>query len=244
MQDSQSIPWISAAALSAMAIPEAAAEPVLFAGTGHYYEAVKVPAGISRADAGLAAASRGGYLASILSAEENTFVFSLVNDLSWFTNPSSFGDRLGPWLGGISTSTGWQWSSGETFSFTNWKPGQPDTYAGFYQYLLFYDGASVGPMWGDHPGGVINGFELPKGYVIEYNMLPSSALSGVRLDIEKDGPQVILSWPADVTGWSLEYWEAPFTVWKPFPAAPVISNGKFRVPDPLVEPVRLYRLHD
>ncbi|RYD27812.1 MAG: hypothetical protein EOP87_20580 [Verrucomicrobiaceae bacterium] len=235
-------------ALSSVAVLTAlpvSAEPVYFPGTGHYYEAVKAPAGVTRHQAGLAAAAKGGYLASISSEEENTFVFSLVNDLSWFTNLSMFGDRLGPWLGGISTATGWQWSTGEPFTHTKWKPGQPDTYAGFYQYLLFYDGANAGPTWGDHPGDAISGFELPRGYVIEYNQAPGTLVpSGVRLDIDREGTdEVMLSWPADATGWTLEFTTNPASGWAPFPAAPVISNGKFRVPDSTtVDPVRLYRL--
>lgn len=138
--------------------PKAMAEPVYFPDTGHYYEAVKVPAGISRHAAGAAAIAKGGYLASVSSTAENEFIYSLVNDLSWFTDLSINNDRLGPWLGGISTATGWQWTTGEAFSFSNWKPGQPDTYAGFLQYLLFYNADGIGASWGDHPGGAIAGF--------------------------------------------------------------------------------------
>ncbi|RYD20340.1 MAG: hypothetical protein EOP88_15450 [Verrucomicrobiaceae bacterium] len=231
--------------VAAFAMMPILAEPVFFATTGHYYEAVKVPEGVTRDQAGLMAAAKGGYLATLSSEDENAFVFSLVNDLSWFTSLSMFGDRLGPWLGGISTATGWQWNTGEPFTYTKWKPGQPDTYAGFYQYLLFYDGADAGPTWGDHPGGAIPGFELPKGFVIEYNQAPGTFVpSGVRLDIDKEGTdQVMLSWPADVTGWVLEFTTDPALGWTNFPAAPVIINGRFRVPDTTtVDPVRLYRL--
>ena len=145
---------------------------VYFAGTGHYYEAVKVPSGITWSDANAAAIASGGYLASILSSDENDFVFSLVNDPSFFTGISVNGDRLGPWLGGINTGSGWGWTNGDTFSYSNWHSGQPDGYGGGNQYIQFYDGANVGKTWGDHPGGNINGFELPKGYVVEFNAVP------------------------------------------------------------------------
>ncbi|RYD61906.1 MAG: hypothetical protein EOP83_15940, partial [Verrucomicrobiaceae bacterium] len=225
------LPILSAAVVSVASA--GFAEPVYFAGTGHYYEAVKVPTGITRDHAGEEALAKGGYLACISSVEENDFAYSLVNDLSWFTPPSQFGDRLGPWLGGISTSTGWQWNTGEPFTYSNWKPGQPDTFAGFYQYLLFYNGNEAGSSWGDHPGGAIPGFELPRGYVIEYNTLPSGYIpQEVRLEIEKTGlEEVTLSWSADATGWTLEYLVSPFVQWQTFPTAPVISAGKFRVPD-------------
>ncbi|RYD49611.1 MAG: hypothetical protein EOP85_01285 [Verrucomicrobiaceae bacterium] len=221
------------------------ADPVLFPGTGHYYEAVKVPAGITRHQAAQAAAAKGGYLATISSQAENTFVYSLVNDLSWFTNLSINNDRLGPWLGGISTSSGWQWNTGETFSYTNWKPGQPDSYAGFYQFLQFYNGADIGSTWGDHPGNAIAGYDLPRGFVIEYDQAPGTFVpTGVRLDINKEGTnQVMLTWPADATGWTLEYTTNPSLGWQTFPTTPTISNGRFRVPDSVtVDPVRLYRL--
>ena len=232
--------------LAVLAMPSASADPVFFAVTGHYYEAVKVPTGITRDDAGAQALAKGGYLACIGSVEENDFVFSLVNDLSWFTGPSQFGDRLGPWLGGVRTSAGWQWVTGEPFNYTNWKAGQPDGYAGSFQYSQFYNGSVAGSTWGDHPGGVIQGFELPRGYVIEYNTLPGGYVpqGDVRLEIERTGPeQVTLSWPADATGWTLEFLVSPFVQWQTFPTGPVISAGKFRVPDTTtVDRVRLYRL--
>lgn len=66
--------------------------------------------------------------------------------------------------------------------------------------------------------------------------------TGVRLDIEKQGLQALLSWPGEASGWTLYYLEAPFTQWKPFPTAPTLTEGEFRVFDPMVDPVRLYRL--
>ena len=238
--------WISAVGIVFLTstITTVSAEPVLFEANGHYYEAVRAPEGITRDDAGLAAIAKGGYLVAISSAEENDFVYSLVNDLSWFTAPSMFGDRLGPWLGGIRTAAGWQWTTGEPFTYTNWKSGQPDGYAGSYQYLQFYNGADAGSTWGDHPGGPISGFELPRGYVIEYNTAPATVVpSPARLEIETSGAQqVTLSWPADFTGWTLEYSDLLISDWIPFPVAPVIIDGKFQVPVAITVPKRFYRL--
>lgn len=238
--------WISACAvgLLALALHQAKADPVYYAGTGHYYEAVRAPDGITRDDAGQAAIAKGGYLATISDAAENDFVYSLVNDLSWFTDPSMFGDRLGPWLGGIKTSAGWQWTTGEPFTYTNWHSGQPDGYAGSFQYLQFYNGADAGSTWGDHPGNEISGFELPRGYVIEYNTAPTTAVSpALLLEIEQSGPQeVTLSWPGDLTGWTLQYSDDLASGWLPLSTPPVISDGKFKVVDPLSVPKRFYRL--
>lgn len=145
---------------------------VFFAGTGHYYEAVKVPTGITWTDANTAATASGGYLASILSSDENDFVFSLVNDPSFFTGLSANGDRLGPWLGGVNAGSGWSWTNGDPFSYSNWYPGQPDGYGGGTQHNQYYAGSGIGKTWGDHPGGEISGFELPKGYIVEFDAVP------------------------------------------------------------------------
>src|SRR5262245_41765654 len=62
---------------------QAEATPILWnsgaGNTGHWYEVISAPSGITWADAQADALSRGGYLATILSPEENTFVFGLIN---------------------------------------------------------------------------------------------------------------------------------------------------------------------
>jgi len=231
----------------ALGLPEAKADPVRYAANGHYYEAVRAPDGITRDDAGAAAFAKGGYLATITDAAENDFVFALVNDLSWFTDISVNGDRLGPWLGGIKTAAGWQWNTGEPFTYTNWKPGQPDGFGGGYQYTELYNGSDVGSAWADHPGNDVPGFELPKGYVVEYNTDPSTipavAVAPPRLDIAQAGAQeMTLSWPADLTGWTLEYCDDLSSTWTTVATAPVIDAGKFKVPVTTDVPKRIYRL--
>ncbi|NSW55746.1 MAG: hypothetical protein HPY44_07035 [Armatimonadetes bacterium] len=87
-------------------------------GNGHWYE--RVDASLSWSDAKAAAESRSwmgmtGYLATISSAGENTFVTGLLGDFAW--------------LGGYqldnqpTTSTGWRWVTGEPWDFTYWAPG-------------------------------------------------------------------------------------------------------------------------
>src|SRR6187551_3034226 len=67
-------------------------------GNGHYYEAVLAPAGINWNDAKAAAEVRGGYLATITSAQENTFVHNLITANEYWINAGV--DSRGPWLGG------------------------------------------------------------------------------------------------------------------------------------------------
>jgi hypothetical protein len=100
-------------------------------GNGHFYEVVSSPGGINWPDAESYAEAHGGYLATITSARENTFVFKLIDSAQfWLTSAS--GDSRGPWLGGRisagenSTNPGWQWLNHEgAFTYTNWTPGPP-----------------------------------------------------------------------------------------------------------------------
>jgi len=109
-------------------------------GGTHYYEAVLVPTeNISWVQAAVLAESAGGYLASITSKEENTFVFNLVNDEKFFwefpddyTPDSHYRIKIGPFLGGTKadgstdSKAGWVWLSGEEWSYTNWAQNLDD----------------------------------------------------------------------------------------------------------------------
>ena len=102
-------------------------------GTIHYYHAVAVPNGITQAGAGDSAATKGGYLSTISSQSENDFTFGLIDSSRyWYQRPGT-GELAGPWLGGTRAPgspdphTGWSWPNGESFSFENWTPGEPDS---------------------------------------------------------------------------------------------------------------------
>lgn len=152
----------------AEAMPVAGA-PVLWSETGHWYEPVLVPAGITWDDADAAAQSQGGHLAALTSSAENSFVFSLIDTPDYWTGLSIHSDRLGPWLGGYSNSPEtWNWVTGETFDYAPWGPYQPDHSGGASQALVYYAYASMGSTWGDFPSSGTYGFPLPVGYVIEY----------------------------------------------------------------------------
>ena len=175
----------------------ASAAATYFAGTGHWYEAVKVSDGITWPDAYTNAINRSGHLATITNAAENTFVASLV-DISYYSDMSIHGDILGPWLGGFrhANDANWQWVTGEPFSYTDWYPGQPDGFGGSEQRLQFYNNASTCSTWGDATGTPIPGFSLPRGYIVEYEQPPLSISSSNNLSV--------ISWPLPGTGWALE----------------------------------------
>lgn len=145
-------------------------------GNGHWYEIVAAPEGISWIDARDAAELAGGHLASITSAEENAFVYSLVDaDSLWWNNV------FGPWIGGVQTNksaeaTGhWSWVDGEAWSYTAWAPSQPDNYLNLEDYLHYYSPTGRGPTWNDWEVDPASG--PPVAYVIELIPEPTQAMA-------------------------------------------------------------------
>jgi hypothetical protein len=142
-------------------------------GNGHFYEVILVSEGITWENANVAALEAGGYLATITSAEENTFVHSLAA-----CNPDFWTDGgiCGPWLGGfqaegsIEPSGGWQWVTGEPFIYTNWTINEPDNGTGGTEHWLqFWDGRTPMPYastWNDRNSGYTD--RPPCSYAVEY----------------------------------------------------------------------------
>ena len=145
--------------------------PVSAGGNDHSYIPVLEEGGIIWEDAYNAAVNAGGYLATITSAEENAFIYSLVsgNDSFWFLDSTNNG--IGPWLGGfqkpylVEPGGGWEWVTGEPFTYINWAYGQPDN-SGFNgeDRLCFFGYQQLkSPNWGDY-------YQTSKtqGYIIEF----------------------------------------------------------------------------
>lgn len=144
--------------------PATAEDWAQWGGNGHYYKPVTAPGGISWDDAQADAVSQGGYLATIASEAENEFVFSLIEDPEYWNFDSYV---CGPWIGGFQPpgtpepAEGWEWVSGEPFTYTNWYPDQPDD-GGGEDYLHFW-GNPPSSAWND-----LNQSAIPVvGYVIE-----------------------------------------------------------------------------
>ena len=145
----------SAAMVAAQAMGQQAVEwKVSEGGNGHWYQWVRVPAGISWSDSQAWCVSRGGYLATATSSSENAFIFSLTLPTSAWQN------RFGPWLGGYQLpgsaepAGGWTWVTGEPWSFTSWWSWEPsNSYCrgvpeGFLHYI------DKQPLWNDLPDDV------------------------------------------------------------------------------------------
>ena len=153
---------------------------------GHWYEAFEGPSGgISWTDAQDAAISKGGFLASAATKEENTFVFEQVAfDDKFWNVAGEF--SYGPWLGGYQDRNapdysepagGWRWLSGDLWSYTNWattnEGGQePNNGAGvedWLGYLHFEPGGSglhKDSTWNDYMN-YPTGDSIVHSYVVE-----------------------------------------------------------------------------
>lgn len=149
-------------ALASFAAPGALAVPVQWrivdGGNGHEYEAVLTASGVSWDDANAAAAARGSgwHLATSTSAAENAFLFDLIDDPVFWSQPSGPGTHSsGPWLGALNTGPGsndFEWVTGEPFSYQNWAPGEPNLIGGLPQAVHFFGYETfIGSQWNDSP---------------------------------------------------------------------------------------------
>jgi hypothetical protein len=107
-------------------------------GNNHWYQVFTAPdvigtgKGISWTDAKAAAESKGGYLVTIRSAAETTFINNLI---SLSAHPSYWQDLgwgyFGPWIGAQQnplpttfgpsySNTNWTWVTGEPWNYTDW----------------------------------------------------------------------------------------------------------------------------
>jgi hypothetical protein len=126
--------------------------PVSQGGNGHLYQVVCVPEGLTWNEANTAAQARGGYLATITSAAENAFVFTLIQD------PACWNGPRGPWIGGYqdpghTVQESWHWVTGEPFEYNRWSPGQPNDGCGADETRLEYGWGATTPAdtWNDQP---------------------------------------------------------------------------------------------
>ncbi len=146
-------------AIASSFITTAQAVPSVWAaGNGHSYEVIR-SAGINWNDANAAATAAGGYLATITSADEDAFVWGLVQAA-----------QLGQvWGGGYQDAGendpagGWKWVTGECWTYSNWAPNEPnDNYGPGSEQHLGLNWQNLG-HWNDE-GNLNNLF----GYVIEW----------------------------------------------------------------------------
>lgn len=147
--------------------------PIQWSENGHYYEVIYEIMDWNQAKS--AAASRThlgltGHLLTVTSAEENSFVtgaFGAQNLQSIFLG----GYQL---PGSIEAAGGWNWVTGEAFTFWGWSTGEPNDYQGLENVTIFdHLEQPWGKPWNDVPD-----FSLGNGYVVEYEV-PGPGVGGV-----------------------------------------------------------------
>jgi hypothetical protein len=143
-------------------------------GNGHFYEYIgdsQLIPPTTWADQQARAVARGGYLATITSEAENRFISTAVGI-------GSLGGCKCVWLGGFQNhssptysepSGGWEWVTGETWSYTHWAPGEPQNsgHGSTEDFLTVWFSSDPGNVsWNDHP-------DFGSGrYLIEWNSNP------------------------------------------------------------------------
>lgn len=99
------------------------------------------------------AVSLGGHLVTISDQAENDWVMSTFGNYG--------GERRHLWVGfsDAAVEGTWTWSSGESVTFTNWLPGNPDnTNNEDYAYMIPDTG-----LWNDGQNGLFGGGPAPQG---------------------------------------------------------------------------------
>ncbi len=138
-------------------------------GNGHYYESVATP--VTWDSANIAANAmlflgENGHLATVTSQDENDFL------VANFSNPQFLGGYQPD--GSSEPAGGWAWVTGETWSYTNWAPSEPNNQLGTEKYLEFFAG---GPKWND-----ISGVDT-RTYLVEYDTPEPSTFVLVALGL-------------------------------------------------------------
>ena len=151
-------------------------------GNGHYYEVfvdTNAPTWLEKYNHAI---SQGGYLATITSAAENEFVFSISKSSTyWYTD--RFGIFRGPTLGGIQQPSsseplgGWGWVTSEPFNFAAWASGQPNNASryGNQDRIEFWNQNSISSSWQD-----VSQTALEPGisWIVEYEQNPVVPITG------------------------------------------------------------------
>jgi len=191
-------------------------------GSGHCYQAFAVPAGITWQAAQDFAIAHGGYLATLASADENTFVFNLVDDPQFWTNDPATNSTIGPWLGGYygvgtpSTPT-WLWvRNGGPFIYTNWAPTMPGAAGGKPNGLCFWSSGlnNPQPTWGGRAASL-----SANSFVVEYDTPPTPTSHANAPD---QGPLPTASAPAPT--------DQPVTLVEGDPAPPLAPGAWIKGP--------------
>ena len=138
--------------------------------TGHYYEMISLPNPITWSEAKVAAENSTylgahGYLATITSEAENTFVTGQLMGTSINTIAAGgYQPQGSPEPGG-----NWRWVTGEPWVYSNWRSGEPSN-SGGVENILEVNSAAC--MWNGKWNDQRDGLNSYNNYVVEYPAAP------------------------------------------------------------------------
>ena len=173
-------------------VSQGSSDVLYYSGTGHFYEYVAA-SGITWTNANTAASSRyydghQGYLATITSAEENSFLAEKCAGDGWLGASDNDSEGAWKWVTGPESGTQfWQGASGGSIinnKYNNWHSGEPNN-AGNENYLHMYSNDGT---WNDF---AVDNSSI-KGYLVEYGTTSISLTS----DTLKASTLTIVSTPS------------------------------------------------
>ena len=142
-------------------------------GNGHWYEYNEVH--LLWAEHKTAAESEGGMLACILDQAESDFVGNLILEEY----------DIDVWIGGFPSGGGFEWVSGESFSFTNWGSNQPSGGLGIEicgrswacEFGKWYVEGETNPNWQGNPAIYEWSADCNGDGIIDYGQILDGSLS-------------------------------------------------------------------
>jgi hypothetical protein len=92
----------------------------------------------------------GGYLVSITSEDESQWIREQVSSNPILWSDDGWGiQNAGPYIGARHDGDSWSWTTNETWSYTNWHPGNPNNSPNAVVILFDLDGGDGGYGWID-----------------------------------------------------------------------------------------------
>ncbi|NVK03174.1 MAG: cadherin-like domain-containing protein [Flavobacteriia bacterium] len=177
---------------------------------GHFYEFVTSP-GISWSAAKVAAENMTyngmqGYLATVTSAQENSFVAQKLQGEGWIGASDAESEGIWKWVTGPEAGTHF-WSSTYNYSFwygwyisggyavngeyTNWAGGEPNDAGGAEDWAHYWTNG----LWNDYPHQTNN----ISGYIVEYGGMPgdcntsSTSTGTITFNVQDATPPSVLT---------------------------------------------------